>query len=243
MKTKPRSTLQIIEEQVRRWQVAGREEPRKVANVPVITVSREPGSGGKLIALGLAARLDLELFHQEIIHAVAKSAQVSARFLETLDEKGLSILDEWISSLVQERHLWPDAYLQHLMKIIGTIGAHGKAVILGRGANFVLAPDRRFSVRVVSPLDVRVRRVSRDFTVSLEQARRRITRTESERRAFVRKYFNADISNPLNYDIILNTGMLSIDACQDAIISALDRRFGPGLPLAPASTPSTATAT
>ncbi len=37
------------------------------------------------------------------------------------------------------------------MKVIGTIGKHGRAVIVGRGANFVLPPEKRFSVRIVGP--------------------------------------------------------------------------------------------
>ena len=73
--------------------------------------------------------------YYEFIHDMAESARVSVRLLETLDEKGVSVLEEWISSLVDKRHLWPDRYLQHLMKIIGTIGKHGRAVIVGRGAN------------------------------------------------------------------------------------------------------------
>ena len=73
---------------------------------------------------------------------MAESAHVSVQLLETLDEKGATMLEEWISSLVDSRHLWPDQYLQHLMKIIGTIGKHGRAVVVGRGANFVLPPEK-----------------------------------------------------------------------------------------------------
>jgi cytidylate kinase len=81
---------------------------------------------------------------------MAKRADVSEALLETLDEKGLSTLEDWISSLVYARHLWPDEYLKILLKV-ATIGKQGRAVIVGRGANFVLPPKRRFSVRLVAP--------------------------------------------------------------------------------------------
>jgi siderophore synthetase component len=121
MKTKTRSIEQIIEEQVRRWQITRTEEKKEEEPISVVTFSREHGSGGDILAERLAEKLGYELFHQEVLHNMAESARVSVQFLETLDEKGVSVLEEWISSLVDRRHLWPDQYLQHLMKIIGTI--------------------------------------------------------------------------------------------------------------------------
>ena len=59
---------------------------------------------------------------------------------------GLSILEDWISSLVYDRHMWPEEYLKHLMNIIGTIGKHGRAVVVGRGANFILPPEQTLPV-------------------------------------------------------------------------------------------------
>ena len=223
MKTKTRSVLKIIEEQAKKWQIMKAKDKKAAVVFPVITISREPGSGGRIVATVLAEKLGLDLFHQEIINEMAESAQVSSRILETLDEKGLSVLEEWITSLVDKRHLWPDQYLRHLMKVIGTIGKHGSAVIVGRGANFVLPPEGRIRVRIVAPLDVRVENVSSNFGVSAEDAKRRIIRTESERRAFIRKYFNADITDPINYDLVLNTGTLSIEAAANAIKNALEQ--------------------
>ena len=94
MKPKTRSINQLIEEQVQKWQIMRKTPPLK-AELPVITVSREPGSGGKLVAARVAEKLGLDLFHQEVIHEMAQSAQVETRLLKTLDEKGLSVLEDW----------------------------------------------------------------------------------------------------------------------------------------------------
>jgi cytidylate kinase len=176
------------------------------------------------LAERLAEKLGYDLFHQEVIHNMAESARTSVQLLETLDEKGVSVLEEWISSLVDNRHLWPDQYLQHLMKIIGTIGKHGQAVIIGRGANFVLPPDKRLSVRVIAPMDARVRNVSQELGITDEEARRRVIKTESNRRAFIRKYFNADIVDPFNYDLVINIENLSIENAINAINGALNQK-------------------
>ncbi len=221
MKTKTRSIQQIIEEQVQKWNIMRTEKREEKEDIPGITISREAGSGGQLVAKGIAKRLGFDLFHREVIQEMAESAQVSSRLLETLDEKGLSMLEDWVSSLVHERHLWPDQYLQHLMKVIATIGRHGRAIIVGRGANFVLPPEKRFRVRIVAPQELRVQNVARDLDIPVDEAKRRVIRTNSDRRAFIRKYFNADISDPINYDLVINTETLSVDAAIDTVCSVI----------------------
>ncbi|MEE4111764.1 MAG: cytidylate kinase-like family protein, partial [Desulfobacteraceae bacterium] len=189
--------------------------------LPVITLSREPGSGGKVVAKAVADRLGLDLFHQELINAMAESAETTTRVIRTLDERALSMIEDWVSAAISERHLWPDEVSQLLMRVIGAIGRHGKAIIVGRGANFVLPPENRFRVRIIAPLELRVNRVAETHGVSKKEAKRRVLRTESDRRAFVRKYFHSDIGDPANYDMTLNTGTLSVESAAAAICSAL----------------------
>jgi cytidylate kinase len=221
MRAKSRSIEQLIEEQVRKWQFSISKPKTETPFRPIVTISREPGSGGNILGERLAKRLSIELFHQEVIHAMAKSAKVSAQLLETLDEKGLSVLEEYMAYLVDFRHMWPDQYLKHLMKVIGAIGRHGGAILIGRGANFILPPERRFSVRVIAPFEVRVANVVRNHQVSEAEARKRITKTDSQRRAFIRKYFNTSIAEPLNYDMVVNTGSVSIDGAVESVAAFL----------------------
>ncbi|MFC1878013.1 AAA family ATPase [Thermodesulfobacteriota bacterium] len=218
---KSRSIEKIIEEQIQRWLLMRVEKPIEKPGITTITVSREPGSDGSNIAKQLAEKLEFVLFNQEVLHSMAKSADVSAQLLKTLDEKGLSVLEDWISSLVLDRHLWPDQYLKQLMKVIGTIGKHGRAVIVGRGANFILPPDNCFRVRVVSPQQMRIRHVIKNFNISEDEARRHVIRTESDRRAFIRKYFNAKIADPVNYDMVINTSTVGVDNAAGAIAAAI----------------------
>jgi len=215
----PKTIEQLINKQIQRWE-ALKKESKKEGYIPVITISREPGSGGSIIGRKIAESEGLDFFHKEIITKIAESAKISNMLLETLDEKGLSLIEEWISVLVNRQHLWPDQFLQHLMKVIGTIGKHGKAVIVGRGANFILPPERTVRVRIVAPLETRVKNVAKQFGVSQDEARKRVIRTESDRRAFIRKYFHADISSPLNYDLIINTGNFDLEGAVETIRKA-----------------------
>ena len=219
-----RTIQQIVEEQVQKWQFAHVEAKPRPTALTVVTISREPGSGGRLIAQGIAEKMKFDLFHQEVIHQMAESAQVSERLLESLDEKGLSMIEDWAAVAIQQRHLWPDQYLQHLLKVIGTIGKHGRCVIVGRGANFILPAEGSFRVRVIAPRKFRAQKVAEEYKISPAEAERRIIRTDSDRRAFIRKYFNEDIADPLNYDLILNTGVITLDESVTAVCAILSGR-------------------
>jgi len=226
MKMKARSVQQIIQDQVKRWQIDHAEAPKIPERINVITISREPGSGGNILAERLGDELRYDVYHQKILHLMAESTNVSMTLLEQLDEKGLTLVEDCLWSLVNHRHLWPDQYLRHLVKIIGSIGKHGHAVIVGRGANFILPPAKRLSVRVVAPQELRIQRVSQDFGVSMQEAKRRVSRTESDRKAFIRKYFKADVSAPENYDMVIDTGLIGIEAAAHSIKYAIGDKAG-----------------
>ena len=222
MEKKTVTIEKFVKDQIKKWE---RHFPAKhkkeEARIPVITVSKEPGADGNILAQKIAERLDLDIFNRDIIKGIAESAKISASVIETLEKKRLSGVEDFISSLVNKHYLYPGVYLEHLMKVVCTIAEHGRAVIVGRGANFILPPEKIFSVRMVAPLDVRIQNIAHRFGVSAEEAKRRVIRRESRRSAFIRQSFNADISNPIHYDLTINTGKMSIEAAVEAVIGAV----------------------
>lgn len=212
-----KSMHQIIEEQVRRWEITRKEVQSPEPEISVVTISREPGSGGELIGEALAKSLGFDLFHQKVLHEMAKRAEVQQSMLKTLDERGVSMLEDWVSAAIHDRHIWPDEYAKLLLKVIGTIGSHGRAILIGRGANFVLPKENSLQVRVIAPFDFRVAKVSETYDISPEEAKRRVLKTESDRKAFIKKYFHTSISDPVHYDMLINTKSLSIEAAAEVI--------------------------
>jgi cytidylate kinase len=220
------SIQQFVKDQVKKWEsmypAKGRKEE---AQIPVITVSMQPGASGSIVARKIAERLNFDFFHRDIIKGIAESAKISASVVETLEKERLSGVEDFISSLVNKRYLYPGLYLEHLMQVVCTIAEHSRAVIVGRGANFILPHEKRFSVRVVAPLDVRIQNIVRRFGVSTEEAKRRVIRRESRRSAFIRQSFNADISDPIHYNLTMNTGTMSIESAVEAVIGAVMARL------------------
>lgn len=221
------SIEEFVKRQVEKWQklYAGDDKTKK-AKIPVIALCMEPGSGGCLIAEKISQRLGFDFFHRDIIHKIAESARISTTVVESLEKERLSGVQDFISSLVKDQYIHPSIYLDHLMQVIGTIGKQGRAVVVGRGANFIMPSNDRFAVRVIAPVEIRIKNVAKRFGVPTDTAKRRVLVRENRRRAFIRQSFNADICDPIHYDMIVNTGHLSIDAAVESVIGAVMGRIG-----------------
>jgi cytidylate kinase len=191
---------------------------------PIITISREPGRGGSEIARRLSKALKMDLIGGQIIQHVADSAKMSRRVIESLDEKEVTLRDTLLMSLFGENRPWPGEYLQHLTRVIGTIGAFGNVIIVGRGANHVLPKEKTFKVRIIAPLELRIKYFMDDRGYKKAEAEQYVVKTENNRKAFVRKYFNSDVADPKYYDIIINTEKISIGQATESIISAFNQR-------------------
>jgi cytidylate kinase len=211
---------EFITEQIEKWEkIRSKKFKKEEVHIPVITVSVERGSGGSIIARRVAERLELDIFHREIIKEIAESVDMSPEVVENIEKERLSGLEDFVSSLLMDQYLWPGLYLEHLEKVVRTIGRHGGAVIVGRGANFILNKKDRFSLRVVAPFDVRVQNVAHTCGVSIQEAKHRVVNRESKRRSFIKNSFQADIADPLHYNLVINTEDLSLDDAVEAISS------------------------
>ncbi len=221
------SVEEFVNQQIKKWQkLYSEDEKKKKVRFPVVTLCTEPGSKGCFIAEQIAKRLDFDFFHGDIVNKIAESAHISDTLVDSLEKERLSGVQDFIASLVKTQYIYPGIYLNHLMKVVGTIGKHGRAVIVGRGANFIIPPSDRFAVRVVAPLEQRIQNIARLFGVTTDTAKRRVLTRENRRRAFVRQSFNADIVNPVHYDMVINTANVSVEAAVEAVIGAMMTSLG-----------------
>ncbi len=218
----PRSLDKMIEEQIKRWQVDQKKKYKKPIR-PVIAMSRLPGAGAHQIAEKIARDLQIDYFDEEIVEEIAVSASVNKRVVESLDEQDRSILNDWLSALGQD-YMSSYEYLEHLTKVVGAIGAHGYALIMGRGAGFILPREVCLRVLVTAPFENRVNNFRRQFNVAEHNARMEIMKTESDGQAFIRKYFHADLLDPNNYDLVVNTVNFETDTAVKIIKEAFNSR-------------------
>lgn len=222
----------IVDRQLRRWEAerlaalesmrAGRTAPRAAPVRPTVTVSRQAGLRGEAIAHALAERLGYELFDQQIVDYIASHHEVHRQMLEMLDEHTMSSIKLWAEGIVRGQHVDQADFLRFLSKTVRGIHAHGGAVILGRGANFLLCDARAFRVQLVAPLDERVKMHMADRGLDAEAARRELVATDAGRNDFIRRFYHADWADPGAYDLSLNVAGLTVEVAAAIIAQAME---------------------
>ncbi len=222
----PRSIDAIVEQQVLRWEAARAKERRPVQRIwPVVTVSRSFGSQGAALAAAIADRTGFELWNQEIVHAVAESAHLPERLLASLDEHRrnavLTVLDAFGAPTGGE-----ESYFRHLLAFLHTLGEHGSAVIVGRGAHFALEADATLRVRVDAPVAHRVASLAARRGIDEREARKLVEEADAERRDFMRQYYDRQLDDASAFDLVLNSATLTPDGMVDVVLSAYRARFG-----------------
>lgn len=73
-------------------------------------------------------------------------------------------------------------------------------------------------IRVTASEESRVRTVAKRYRITEDEAREVLTIGDRKHKRFVQNLFSKDVSDPENFDMILNTDRLSVDECIDAII-------------------------
>jgi cytidylate kinase len=205
------SLERFLEAQIQTWGRRDEEQKSKRAG-PVIAITRQPGCDGESIAQALTKELGLVLYDWKIVEEIAKDAQVSEQMVATLDEKLRSELSDWLAGFAGGPSLSSDQYMQCLRRVLFTVATHGNAVLLGRGANFLLPPEKRtLGLCLVAPLDVRVENIMQKRHLPEKDAREYIFRTERERRLWVRKQGHADITDATNYHMVINTALITTE--------------------------------
>ena len=194
----------------------------------MITVSRETGSGGRLIAQEMAKELRFDYYDEGLVELIAKKAKRKKEIIEVLDEKTRDTITQFIEGLLRLVPLSNQAYFNDLCKVILALSKKGKAVILGRGANFIIPQDQCLRVRIIAPLKTRIKNSIKYEGNKPLKARRKIRKIHFERKNFVKKYFLRDISNANYYDLVVNTKNFDIEQTAKIIIAGYKNKFPRG---------------
>ncbi len=216
-----KSINKLIDDQINRWELEKKEKRPILKKINCVTISRESGSMGYEVAKQLCKKTKFDLFHNEIVDAMVEKSKNSRVLLETLDERSMNIVDDIVSNFVSQSHLWPDEYSKLLFQILTTIANHGNAVILGRGANCVLKDQKILKVRIVAPMAIRCENIQGSLNLNPDDAKKHINTTDANRTAFIKRYFNCDAMDPSNYDLVLNTGTLTVEKAVQVILCSV----------------------
>ncbi len=182
--------------------------------MPIITVSREMGTGAYGIAKELAKKLKYTLVDGPKLAACAADYGLSIELLQAVDEKPPSY------NTGEDRSR--AASLNSIELILLDLASKGNVILYGRGGQDLLKEcGNVLRLRFIADFDERVERFAEREWIDPDLAQELIRRSDHQRGGFIHFYFDRDWDDPLGYDLTFNTSRLSPTAIVDTVIAAV----------------------
>lgn len=204
----------------------------------IITVSRMYGSGGSEVAERIAHELGWQLLDNAFVDEVATRLGTPAAEVEAREERVPSLAQRLAATLAlgapeilpgpADAELPPseERLIEVTERIIMEAASRGHSVIVGRGAQSVLASRRDvFHVFCYAPRPALVARAARRLAISDKEAEKVVDDTNRQREQYVRTYWKRSWRAYENYHLCLNTDWLGVDGAASIVIRLAREKF------------------
>jgi hypothetical protein len=188
-----------------------------------VAISREAGAGGGEIAAQLGRDLDWEVLDKGLLDRVAERFHDPRMMLDLVDETSSNWVYDVLGSWMDSKIIPHERYVAHLSRVILAAGRHGKVILVGRGAQFLLPREKGLAVRIVASEKYRIEQMMQRQRLNEADARRLVRQVDEGRRDFVRRFFHRDPADSHLYDLVLNVERLGLTAVVQQIALALCR--------------------
>ena len=180
----------------------------------LITISRNVGSCGEVIARRVAETLNLELYDDNKLQQAAIDMGVPSKDLKSFDEKAPGLFDRILSKR-------PEVYLDLMNAVVYDVAHGGKGVILGHGSQILLRDfGCALHVYIHATGSSRLQYIMETRGLSKEAAEKYIRKSDNQQKGFFRFAFHMDWNDPSLYDLIINTEKMGIEAAVKLISDA-----------------------
>jgi cytidylate kinase len=203
----------------------------------VITFSNQIGSGGGQISRDVAARLGYRFYDWEIISQAAQEAGVSPEMLAVATSErqpsfmervlgrlaGFDASDETVGTGLglPATFLTSDDYRQFIEHVVEELGSQGDAVIVNRAGQVLLKDvPGCFKVMIYGSPERRAVRFTAAQGRDVNEVRKMIAESDRQRGDYLRRVYHIDWLNVTNYDIAINTDVISDKLAVDMIVTA-----------------------
>lgn len=204
----------------------------------VITIARGFGSGGKQIGLALSKQLGIPCYESQILSMASNYSGINKDLFFKVDEKlrGYHLIKRLMKSANKDDIVEPtdrsfisDVNLYNIQaKIIKELAKQQSCIIIGKCANHLLRDyDNTVSVYIEAPRAFCVKNVIERLGVTEEEAHRMIYQTDRYRVDYYKYYTGGETwTNPVLYDMTLNSDRMGMDKCTELIIQYLKIKLG-----------------
>lgn len=199
----------------------------------VITIARGFGSGGKQIATKLSKELGIPCYDRQLLSMASEQSGIDESLFVEVNEKlrgsyMTKILTKVPYSTVVEAHekeFVSDMNLYNIQaQIISELAKTESCIIVGKCADYVLRHrDNVVSIYIEAPRKECVESIMEKMYVSKARAQQMIKKTDKYRAGYYKYYTGGhEWTNPINYDLTLNSARVGRDKCVDVIKNYLE---------------------
>ncbi len=220
-----------INSQLRYWQQRKDfiENIEEKSIVPFITISREYGCGGYDIAAKIVELINAEknedplwtAYDKELIQKVMDDMGLSQALVETLTTNGRSKMADVLETTFSKMPAQVTVY-RKMVKVIRLLAFNGKVIIVGRGGNAITRDmENGYHVRIVAAEDWKVKNIMEKLSNSRKEAEKLVKTKQNDRERFIKEYVKFDLTDPENYDIVINNSRNTTEEAAKIIIAGM----------------------
>ncbi len=194
-------------------------------NSYVISISREVGSGGRMIGKRLAARLGIPCYDRTIIQKTAEKSGLSPDFIARAEERArsrfhLSIAPIGIGAPAFTDQGVPVSHQAFFAQaeVIRELADEGPCVVVGRCSDYVLG-DRPDCLKIFIHADLpsRIERCVNEYHIPAQDIGREILQMDRGRANYYNYYTGHDWGDMRRYDLTLNSSVIGVEGAVELI--------------------------
>jgi len=213
-----------------------------LSHPPLITVTRQYAAGGSEVAKKVATDLGWTVIDNEFVNEVARRAGLPPDEVAQKEERAPGLLTriarnlaaaspEMSAGTTAGTTALPDAEAEEATivkiteRVIHEAATHGRAVLVGRGAQAVLARrPNALHVYLVGSRAWRMEMAVEHLGVERGEAERVLDEIDRDRDRYVKAHYGRSRQDAVHYDMVLNTERLGFPGAAAVIVSEARRR-------------------
>jgi len=198
----------------------------------IITISREFGSGGRLIGKRLAEKLGVPYYDKELLDRIAEESGFSREMMEDAEKKAKNSFLYSLMSAMGTGESGPESlslnerFFLAQFDTIRNIAEEGSCVIVGRCADYILrGMPEATHVFVYAEEEDKIKRAVEEYGVPEESVKKMMKDTDKARANYYAYHTGRKWGEHVNYNLSIDSGYIEIEDIVDLIIKYTDSKL------------------
>jgi cytidylate kinase len=223
---RPREVGAMVDAQVRHWVFRQKGQEPPLEEWPTVTISCEFDAQGVALGHGIAERLGFSYCDQESVRTLARQMHADDTSPGERDLQRRNVLEDLLGAFASYQDAASAGVAEQVRRLVSSIARHGSAVIVARDASCLVDPHHALRVRLVVPLETRIKEIETCADVARPVSKRTIARNDNDRADFVWQALGQSIADPAHYDVVVNTGTYAQERAEAVVLMAYLAKFG-----------------